>query len=133
LKKIDIHNSSYLFIIQTQDNQFIGTAYCVECYFNGNHFSLSKGVAYGESISQMPYGISKNDADVFLGDIGLKIINGICNYRTDSRFSDIPNGKVKSIEIFTWGKIGILSREMQTDFKREFILPLEVPLHYLSL
>jgi len=103
LKNIDIHNSSYLFIIQTQDDQFIGTAYCDECYFDGKHFSLSKGKTYGESRSRMPYGVSKNDADVFVGDISLKIINGLCNYRTDSRFSEIPNGRVKSIEIFTWG------------------------------
>ena len=51
----------------------------------------------------MPYGVSKNDEDVFVGDIGLKIINGICNYRTDIRYTVIPNGRVKSIEIFTWG------------------------------
>jgi hypothetical protein len=113
LNKVDIHNSSYLFIIQTQDDQFIGTAYCDECYFYGKHFSLSKGKTFGESRSRQPYGASTDEADVFVGDIGLKIIDGKCNYRTDIRFSNIPNGRVKSLEIFTWGtSIGILSEEM---------------------
>ena len=40
---------------------------------------------------------------VFGGDVNVDINDGKCYYRTDSWFSNIPDGRVKSLEIFALG------------------------------
>jgi hypothetical protein len=109
LKKVDINYSSCLYIIQTEDDQFIGSSYCIDCYISNYHyfdwgkeyFSLSKKLSYRTNYGI--YDLNQDAVDVFAGDVKVYINDGLCYYDTTKELSNIPRGRVKSIEIFTMG------------------------------